>query len=95
MESRLLNFARLDSKLKCNVWGWQKARAWETLWFNHQTKLKVNQYKHLTRQDRYAIEVMLRNPSRQSQSTIAAALGVDAGTISREIRRDGMTRETY
>ena len=38
---------------------------------------------------------MLRNPNRQSQGTIAAALGVDAGTVSREIRRDGMNRETY
>lgn len=70
-----------------------KARAWNKLWFNRQTELKVNHSKHLTRHDRYTIEVMLRN--LHSQAEIARTLRVDPSTISREIRRDGMTRDTY
>ncbi|MDB4467542.1 IS30 family transposase [Akkermansiaceae bacterium] len=53
----------------------------------------MNHFKHLTRHDRYTIEAMLRNP--HSQAEIAATLQVDPATISREIRRDGMTRHSY
>ena len=50
-------------------------------------------YTRLTRQQRYAIEAMNRNHS--SQKEIAAAIGVSASSISRELRRSGMTRVNY
>ena len=53
----------------------------------------MNQYKHLTQQDRYTIDRMLT--SGYSQAAIARTLGVAPSTISREVRRNKMTRSTY
>ena len=53
----------------------------------------MNHFKHLTRHDRYTIEAMLRN--HHSQAEIASTLQVDPSTISKELRRDGMTRSSY
>lgn len=50
-------------------------------------------YTRLTRQQRYTIEAMMRN--RSPQKEIAATIGVSASTVSRELRREGMTRESY
>ena len=41
-------------------------------------------YKHLTQDDRNILEIMLQNAT--TFQTIAAALGKDACTISREVR---------
>ena len=43
-------------------------------------------YKHLTREQCYAIEVLLQ--TTMSQREIGAAIGVSAGTVSREIHRN-------
>lgn len=53
----------------------------------------MKHYKHLTRDNRYFIEVLLRK--NKSQAEIARLLEVNASSISNEIRRDGMTRATY
>lgn len=50
-------------------------------------------YTRLTRQQRYTIEAMNRNRSPQKQ--IAAAIGVSASAVSRELRRNGMSRDNY
>ena len=50
-------------------------------------------YNRLTRQQRYTIEAMNRN--RSPQKEIAAAIGVSASTVSRELRRNGMGRDNY
>ena len=50
-------------------------------------------YQHLTREESYTIQVMLSNG--HSQATIARALKVSPSTVSREIHRDGMNRQTY
>ena len=42
-------------------------------------------YKHLTQDDRNTLEIMLQNAA--TFQTIAAALGKDACTISREVRK--------
>ena len=43
-------------------------------------------YKHLTREQRYAIEALLQTP--MSLREIGEVIGVSAGTVSREIRRN-------
>ncbi|MGY8660583.1 MAG: helix-turn-helix domain-containing protein [Verrucomicrobiales bacterium] len=53
----------------------------------------MTHFKHLTSQDRYTIEAMLH--SRHSQADVARALKVEPSTISKEIKRGGMTRATY
>lgn len=50
-------------------------------------------YTRLTRQQRYTIEAMNRN--RSPQKEIAAAIGVSPSAVSRELRRNGMTRQNY
>jgi transposase, IS30 family len=50
-------------------------------------------YNRLTCQQRYTIEAMNRNFSPQKD--IAKAIGVSASTVCRELRRSGMTRQTY
>ncbi len=42
-------------------------------------------YKHLTREQRYAIEALLQTP--MSLREIGEVIGVSTGTVSREIRR--------
>lgn len=42
-------------------------------------------YKHLTQDDRNILEIMLQNAA--TSQAIAAALGKDACTISREVRK--------
>lgn len=51
------------------------------------------QYNRLTSEQRYAIETFLRKG--EDPSEIARSLGVSPSTISREIRRDGMTSNSY
>ena len=43
-------------------------------------------YKHLTREQRYTIEALLQTP--MSLREIGEVIGVSAGTVSREIRRN-------
>ena len=43
-------------------------------------------YKHLTREQRYAIEALLQTP--MSLREIGEVIGVSTGTVSREIRRN-------
>ena len=43
-------------------------------------------YKHLTREQRYTIEMLLQTP--MSLREIGEVIGVSAGTVSREIRRN-------
>lgn len=43
-------------------------------------------YKHLTREQRYAIEALLQTP--MSLREIGEVIGVSKGTVSREIRRN-------
>lgn len=50
-------------------------------------------YSRLTREQRYTIEVMNRNGSHQKE--IAAAIGVHASTISRELRRGSEEGKPY
>lgn len=50
-------------------------------------------YSRLTRQDRYTIESMIRKG--HSQKSIAEAIGVDPSNVSRELRRAGMSRQSY
>lgn len=50
-------------------------------------------YSRLTREKRYTIEVMIRNG--RSQKEIAATINVSGSTVSRELRRDGMSRDAY
>ena len=59
---------------------------------NNTIKLKKNQYKHLTKEDRCKIEVLVNqkdeNGKRQFNNTyIANYLGVHKSTISRELRK--------
>ncbi|MGC9152021.1 MAG: helix-turn-helix domain-containing protein, partial [Microbacter sp.] len=42
--------------------------------------------KHITEEQRYTIATMLQIP--MTQKTIAAAIGLDESTISREIKRN-------
>ena len=44
------------------------------------------EYKHLTREQRYAIEALLQTP--MSLREIGEVIGVSTGTVSREIRRN-------
>lgn len=44
------------------------------------------EYKHLTREQRYAIEALLQTP--MSLREIGEVISVSTGTISREIRRN-------
>ena len=46
--------------------------------------------KHLTREQRYAISIMLQKGS--SQKEIAEAIGKDKSTVSREIKRNSDSR---
>ena len=71
--------------MKRNVGGWQKARALIKLWFNRQTEHKVNQFKHLTRPDRYTVEAMLSND--HSQAEIARTLRVSPSVSLRKVGR--------
>ena len=48
-------------------------------------------YTHLTSEQRYQISNGLKQG--YSQQTIAASVGVNKSTISREIRRNGASRE--
>ena len=50
-------------------------------------------YKRLTHEQRYTIQAMNRNLSPQKE--IAKAIKVSTSTVSRELRRCGMTRENY
>ena len=50
-------------------------------------------YKRLTSEQRYSIEVMIRN--HKPQKEIAFALGVSPSTICRELKRNGMSAATY
>jgi transposase, IS30 family len=50
-------------------------------------------YTRLTCQQRYTIEAM--NRKKSPQKDIAATIGVSPSTISRELRRRGMTKEKY
>ena len=43
-------------------------------------------YKHLTREQRYTIEALLQTP--MSLRVIGEVIGVNAGTVSSEIRRN-------
>jgi len=50
-------------------------------------------HSRLTREQRYAIEVMTRNGSEQK--AIAEAIEVHPSTVSRELRHGGMNRQSY
>ena len=50
-------------------------------------------YSRLTREQRYTIEAMSRNGSEQKD--IAEVIEVHPSTVSRELRRSGMNRDTY
>ena len=53
----------------------------------------MNQYKRLTREQRYTIERLSCQPV--SQESIARTIGVHSSTVGREFQRAGMTRQTY
>lgn len=53
----------------------------------------MTSFTHLTLEDRYTIHALLRNSF--SLASIAEQLNRSTSTISREIRRDAMTRLTY
>jgi len=50
-------------------------------------------YRRLTQEQRYTIESMISNGHHQKE--IAQTIGVNASTVSRELRRDGMKKESY
>jgi transposase, IS30 family len=50
-------------------------------------------YSRLTREQRYTIEAMNRNGFAQKE--ISQAIGVHPSTVSRELKRGGMSRDTY
>ena len=57
---------------------------------NNTTKLKGNQYHHLTYEDRCKIEILVNQKDSNGKrlfnnSYIAKAIGVDRSTISREL----------
>ena len=47
-------------------------------------------YKHLTREQRYTIEMLLQTPMNLRE--IGEVIGVSTGTVSREIRRNSDMR---
>ena len=53
----------------------------------------MNHYKRLTREQRYTIESLSRQPC--SQEFIAQTIGVHSSTVGRELQRAGMNRQTY
>lgn len=53
----------------------------------------MNHYKRLTREQRYTIKSLSRQPC--SQEFIACTIGVHSSTVGRELGRAGMNRETY
>jgi IS30 family transposase len=53
----------------------------------------MTHFKHLTLEDRYTIRALLRN--QNPLADIARQLSRSTSTISREIKRGGMTRDTY
>ena len=53
----------------------------------------MKHYKRLTQEQRYTIECM--NRQQCPQQSIAEAIGVDPSSISRELRRAGMSRDSY
>lgn len=53
----------------------------------------MHQYNRLTREQRYAIETLLRKGEHLAE--IARNLGLASSSISREVRRDGMSRQSY
>ncbi|RYD72560.1 MAG: hypothetical protein EOP84_22960 [Verrucomicrobiaceae bacterium] len=50
-------------------------------------------YSRLTREKRYTIEIVIRDS--RSQKEIAATISVSGSTVSRDLRRDGMSRNAY
>ncbi len=51
------------------------------------------QYQHLTRDERVAISILLKDG--KSLSEIARTLGRNKGTISREVNRNGSPKRRY
>lgn len=86
-------FRRANSGGLRNRWDWQGVRGCKRLPVQQPSRTEMPSYTRLTRQQRYTIEVMNRN--RSPQKEIAAAIGVSASTVSRELVRDGMTRDNY
>lgn len=54
----------------------------------------MKHYKRLTREQRYTIQSLSRQPDF-SQESIARTIGVHSSSVSREFKRVGMTRQNY